>query len=104
MPGKGGPYESARRARTALATTVAAGAGLAGVLGMGGVAHAATHSVNGFMVIDSCTASRARSPTPGTRADRQVTRTTARAFREWEGPAAFAYPAKSVLGVRIPVV
>ena len=46
---------AARRARTALVTTVAAGAGLAGVLGMGGVAHAASHGPNGFVVIDSCT-------------------------------------------------
>ena len=43
---------AARRARTALVTTVAAGAGLAGVLGMGGVAHAATHAPNGYVVID----------------------------------------------------
>ena len=46
---------TARRARTALVTTVAAGAALAGVLGMGGVAHAASHAHNGFVVIDSCT-------------------------------------------------
>ena len=46
---------AARRARTALVTTVAAGAGLAGVLGMGGVAHAASHTPNSFVVIDSCT-------------------------------------------------
>ena len=46
---------AARRARTALVTTVAAGAGLTGVLGMGGVAHAASHGPNGFVVIDSCT-------------------------------------------------
>ena len=46
---------AARRARTALVTSVAAGAGLAGVLGMGGVAHAASHGPNGFVVIDSCT-------------------------------------------------
>ena len=46
---------AARRARTALVTTVAAGAGLAGVLGMGGVAQAATHAPNGYVTIDSCT-------------------------------------------------
>jgi hypothetical protein len=46
---------AARRARTALVTSVAPGAGLAGVLGMGGVAHAASHAPNGYVVIDSCT-------------------------------------------------
>ena len=46
---------AARRARTALVTTVAAGAGLAGVLGMGGVVQAATHAPNGYVTIDSCT-------------------------------------------------
>ncbi len=46
---------AARRARTALVTTAVAGAGLAGVLGMGGAAHAATHAVNGYVTIDSCT-------------------------------------------------
>ena len=46
---------AARRARTALVTTAVAGAGLAGVLGMGGAAHAATHAPNGYVVIDSCT-------------------------------------------------
>jgi hypothetical protein len=46
---------AARRARAALVTTAVAGAGLAGVLGMGGVAHAATHAPNGYVVIDSCT-------------------------------------------------
>jgi hypothetical protein len=43
---------AARRARTALVTTAVAGAGLAGALGMGGVAHAASHA---YVVIDSCT-------------------------------------------------
>ena len=46
---------AARRARAALVTTVAASAGVAGLLGMGGTAHAATHSVNGWVVIDNCT-------------------------------------------------
>jgi hypothetical protein len=46
---------TARRARAALVTTVAASAGVAGLLGMGGVAHAATHAPNGYVVIDSCT-------------------------------------------------
>jgi hypothetical protein len=46
---------AARRARAALVTTAVAGAGLAGVLGMGGVAHAGTHAPNGYVVIDSCT-------------------------------------------------
>lgn len=46
---------AARRARTALVTTAVAGAGLAGVLGMGGVAHAASHGPNGYVTIDSCT-------------------------------------------------
>src|SRR5690242_21037646 len=46
---------TARRARTALVTTAVAGAGLAGVVGMGGTAHAATHAPNGYVVIDSCT-------------------------------------------------
>ena len=46
---------AARRARTALVTTAVAGAGLAGVLGMGGVAHAASHGPNGFVTIDTCT-------------------------------------------------
>ena len=46
---------TARRARVALVTTVAASAGVAGLLGMGGVAHAATHAPNGYVVIDSCT-------------------------------------------------
>jgi hypothetical protein len=43
---------AARRACAALVTTVAASAGL---LGLGGVAHASTHSPNGFVVIDNCT-------------------------------------------------
>src|SRR5690242_3126312 len=46
---------AARRARTALVTTAVAGAGLAGVLGMGGVAAAASHAPNGYVTIDSCT-------------------------------------------------
>lgn len=46
---------AARRARTVLVTTAVAGAGFAGVLGMGGVAHAASHAPNGYVVIDSCT-------------------------------------------------
>src|SRR5690349_10417208 len=46
---------AARRARTALVTTAVAGAGLAGVLGMGGVAHAASHAPNGWVTIDTCT-------------------------------------------------
>jgi hypothetical protein len=42
-----------RRVRAALVTTVAAGAGLAGLIGIGaGVAHA---GVDGFVVTDSCT-------------------------------------------------
>jgi hypothetical protein len=38
-------------------TTVAAGAGIAGVLGMSGAAQASTagHSIGGFVVIDTCT-------------------------------------------------
>jgi hypothetical protein len=46
---------AARRARAALLTTVAASAGVAGLLGMGGVAHAATQGPNGYVVTDSCT-------------------------------------------------
>jgi len=46
---------AARRARTALVTTAVAGVGLAGVLGMGGVAHAASHAPNGYVAIDTCT-------------------------------------------------
>jgi hypothetical protein len=46
---------AARRARTALVTTAVASAGLAGVLGMGGVAHAASHAPNGYVTIDTCT-------------------------------------------------
>lgn len=46
---------AARRARAALVTTAVAGAGLAGVLGMGGAAHAATTAPNGYVVIDTCT-------------------------------------------------
>lgn len=47
----------ARRARAALVTTVAAGAGLAALLGMGGIAQASTahHPVNGWVTIDTCT-------------------------------------------------
>jgi hypothetical protein len=48
---------TARRVRAALVTTVAAGAGVAGLLGMSGAAQASTvgHSVNGYVVIDTCT-------------------------------------------------
>jgi hypothetical protein len=48
---------TARRVRAALVTTVAAGAGIAGLLGMGGAAQAsaATHKVAGFVAIDTCT-------------------------------------------------
>ena len=46
---------AARRVRTTLVATAVAGAGLAGVLGMGGVAHAATQAPNGFVTIDTCT-------------------------------------------------
>jgi hypothetical protein len=46
---------AARRARTTLVATAVAGAGLAGALGMGGVAHAATQAPNGFVTIDTCT-------------------------------------------------
>jgi hypothetical protein len=48
---------TARRVRAALVTTVAAGAGVAGLLGMSGAAQASTagHSVDGYVVIDSCT-------------------------------------------------
>jgi hypothetical protein len=46
---------AARRARAALVTTAVAGAGLAGVLGMGGVAHATAHAPNGYVVTDTCT-------------------------------------------------
>jgi hypothetical protein len=46
-------HTAARRVRAALVTAAAAGAGLAGLLGIGGgVAHA---GVNGFVVTDSCT-------------------------------------------------
>jgi hypothetical protein len=46
---------AARRVRTTLVATAVAGAGLAGVLGMGGVAHAATQAPNGYVTIDTCT-------------------------------------------------
>jgi hypothetical protein len=50
---------AARRARAALVTTIAAGAGLAALLGTGGVAQARTaghpHPVNGWVTIDTCT-------------------------------------------------
>lgn len=48
---------TARRFRTALVTTVAASAGAAALLGMGGVAQAsaAAHGARGYVVIDSCT-------------------------------------------------
>jgi hypothetical protein len=48
---------TARRIRAALVTTAVTGAGIAGLLGMGGAAQAsaATHKVAGFVVIDSCT-------------------------------------------------
>jgi len=48
---------SARRVRAALVTTVAAGAGMASLLGTGGIAQASTagHSVEGYVVVDSCT-------------------------------------------------
>ena len=47
---------TARRVRTALVTTVAAGAGIAGMLGMSGVAQASTAHINrGWVVTDSCT-------------------------------------------------
>jgi hypothetical protein len=57
---------AARRLRPALVTTVAAGAGLAGLLGIGGgVAHA---SVNGYVVTDSCTSVAGKiSYSPGLR-------------------------------------
>src|SRR5579859_1134270 len=46
---------AARRARTALVSTVVAGAGLAGALGMAGVAHAATNAPTGYVTTDTCT-------------------------------------------------
>jgi len=48
---------TARRVRAALVTTAVAGAGIAGLLGIGGAAQAsaATHKVAGYVVIDSCT-------------------------------------------------
>lgn len=46
------PRPAARRLRAALVTTAVAGAGLAGVLGTGGVAHASTF---GYVVYSSCT-------------------------------------------------
>jgi hypothetical protein len=48
---------TARRFRTALVTTVAAGAGAAALLGMGSVApaSAAAHGARGYVVIDTCT-------------------------------------------------
>jgi hypothetical protein len=51
---------AARRARAALVTTAAAGAGLAALLGMGGAAQASTaapagHAINGWVTIDTCT-------------------------------------------------
>jgi hypothetical protein len=49
------PRPFARRARAALVSAAVAGAGLAGVLGMGGVAHAATGSPASWVVIDTCT-------------------------------------------------
>jgi hypothetical protein len=57
---------AARRLRPALVTTVAAGAGLAGLLGIGGgVAHA---GVNGYVVTDSCTSVAGKiSYSPGLR-------------------------------------
>jgi hypothetical protein len=45
-------YPAARRVRAALVTTATVGAGLAGLLGIGGVAHAST---DGYVVTDSCT-------------------------------------------------
>ncbi|HEY2488350.1 MAG TPA: hypothetical protein VGI37_02515 [Streptosporangiaceae bacterium] len=62
---------AARRLRPALVTTVAAGAGLAGLLGIGGgVAHAsvAHAGVNGYVVTDSCTSVAGKiSYSPGLR-------------------------------------
>ena len=46
---------TARRVRAALVTTAVAGAGIAGLLGMGGAAQASTHKAAGFVTIDSCT-------------------------------------------------
>jgi hypothetical protein len=46
---------AARRVRAALVTTVVAGAGIAGLIGMGGVAQASTHKVAGWVVTDTCT-------------------------------------------------
>ena len=62
---------AARRLRPALVTTVAAGAGLAGLLGIGGgVAHASVAhvGVNGYVVTDSCTSVAGKiSYSPGLR-------------------------------------
>jgi hypothetical protein len=46
---------SGRRVRAALVTAAAASAGLAGALGMGGVAHASVHHADGFVTETSCT-------------------------------------------------
>ena len=59
---------TARRARAALVTTVAAGAGIAGTLGMSGIAQASTvgHVPPGWVVIDSCTGVSGKVPySPG---------------------------------------
>ena len=57
---------TARRARAALVTTVAAGAGIAGTLGMSGIAQASTvgHVPPGWVVIDSCTGVSGKVPAP----------------------------------------
>ncbi len=57
------PRPAARRLRAALVTTAVAGAGLAGVLGTGGAAHASTF---GYAVYTSCTGvSGTINSTPG---------------------------------------
>lgn len=61
-------HPAARYARTALVTAVAAGASLAGLLGVGGVAQASTSRPNGYVVIDNCTGVSGKiTYTPGLR-------------------------------------
>jgi hypothetical protein len=67
-PQKGIPMSIKHRARTALVTTVAAGAGLASLLGIAGTASASTGQPNGFVVVTSCTSVQGKiTYTPGLR-------------------------------------
>ena len=67
---------AARRVRTALVTTVAAGAGLASLLGMGGAASASTShaNINGWVVYTSCTGASGKiTYSPGLRSTKLKT-------------------------------